>query len=516
MNHTSTNLNFTGLDALSGEPLIPPLTEAELFQAVSAERDVRVGVSGFDPQVSRDLHLKDEKDEGKLGLPGIYSKEHLSSARWGLLYPEGLDPQVLEALQPLVQHRCGEMYAIPTACLDDPARLEKILFPVKSSQQDDADAFRTAHMETSGDVDPNILPYYLLIVGSPATPGGISFNFQQRLGDVRPVGRLCFTKSDAHGNDVDDADAYHGYAQSVIEHEQGLGPARQRQAAFFPVAIDKDTQKAAQILAGGVADFIKTFPVTLPGGPSACYQVDTASAGATTRQALLDRLRSPAALLFTSSHGLSYPHDPTPGSNSFAIQQRRMGALVCSERQGKSGPVDPADCFSGDDVPTNLDLGGLVIFTFACHSAGVPQLERFASYYPRLPRVIAGHDFVSRLPQRLLAQGALACIGHVDKTWAYSFLHPQIGQDVKTINFLIGGILSGLRIGQAFESLTNKYLELNSRLYGNQNLFESYEDGKSDEADILHTWMASRDARAYLILGDPAVRLYPERLAAVS
>jgi hypothetical protein len=491
-------LTFTGLDALTGAPAIPPATVDELLAALDAERQAHIEDNALNLQANRDLNLRDALAEGKLGLPSIFHKyeDELAVVRWGLVYPEGLDLAVLEALSPLVKHRCGAMIPVPQDCLDNPKIWKDLCIEVPKQHLDDADGFRTAHKETAGDANPAVLPYYLLIVGSPAAPGGISFNFQQRLSDVRPVGRVYFEKPDQ----------YAAYARKVIEHEKGAGPVRQRRACFFPAVIDDATHSAATILAGGVKLFIENF------SPLAAFKVSTVDENQTTRQELLNQLASPVPFLLTTGHGLSYTFDPVDPQNSFARQQRWMGALVCHDRQGKSGPISLQDCLSGDDIASNLDLGGLVVFSFACHSAGAPQIERFASYYKRLPQRLAGQDFISRLPQRLLEQGALAYIGHIDKTWGHSYIDPQIGADVDTFNWVISGILSGLRVGQAFKSLPDKYLDLNSRLYGNKNLFEKYEDGKAGSKEILATWMTRQDARAYVILGDPAVKLYPDRL----
>jgi hypothetical protein len=187
---------------------------------------------------------------------------------------------------------------------------------------------------------------------------------------------------------------------------------------------------------------------------------------------------------------------------------------VCADWDGSPGPVSEEVCLSGAAIDDSFDLRGTAVFSFACYSAGAPQVERFAQFYKRLPEQVAPQDFVSQLPQRLLQRGVLAFIGHVDKTWGYSFYKAGIGADTKTFEDILGDILGGLKIGHAFERMPNKYLDLNSKLTLGMGMFTDFENGQIDQESLLSTWMARQDARAYLILGDPAACLYPERLAA--
>jgi hypothetical protein len=480
------DITFTGLNALTGEPVIPPLTPAELYAALKSERVAQLKKGKLKQAVSRDNNLKHARDKGKLGLRAGYDPNDPSDAGWGLLYPQGTDPLVLEALSGLVKHRNGQLIEAPLEYVDD------------------ADGFRIKMKETAGDVDPNILPYYMLIVGSPGDANGLTFAFQHRLNDVRPVGRVAF----------DGPDGYADYASKVIEHETGAAPVRPRRALLFSPATDASTQNSAQYLAGNVQTYLSNLKVKLPDKQKAGYTVQAIGGFAAERQVLLDQLKSPPALLFTTSHGLSYPL--TAGDEKeIARQKELMGALVCADWDGLAGPVSEQVCLAGAAIDDSFDLRGLVVFSFACYSAGAPKTERFAKFYKRLPEQIAPQDFVARLPQRLLQRGALAFIGHVDKTWGYSFYKAGIGADTKTFEDILGEILGGLTIGHAFERMPNKYLDLNSKLTNVEGLFKQLADEQIEQADLLSTWMARQDSRAYIILGDPAVCVHPERLQAV-
>ena len=63
------------------------------------------------------------------------------------------------------------------------------------------------HGISPGNLEPAIVPYYLLLVGPPTL---IPFDFQYLLGIEYTVGRL----------DFDQASAYGRYAQSVVDYEQ--------------------------------------------------------------------------------------------------------------------------------------------------------------------------------------------------------------------------------------------------------------------------------------------------------
>jgi hypothetical protein len=229
---------------------------------------------------------------------------------------------------------------------------------------------------------------------------------------------------------------------------------------------------------------------------------------AASRAALESALQDPPALLFAASHGLSFPYTPRQDAPAALRQRQAQGALVCAEWDRKTLPVPLEACLDGALIDARFDLRGLLVIAFACYGAGVPADSRFAAYAPDLPARLAGSDFTSRLPQRLLQRGALAFVGHVDKSWGYSYIEPGVGADIKPFSSLVHHLFAGVPVGQAFLlSMIEAYLDLHLRLTGEGGLFSKWDAGKGGKKAIVDAWLARADARAYIVLGDPAVRI---------
>ncbi len=467
---------FTGLNALTGQPEIS-LDEAALFNAIQNERAGRKARQK--KADNRALNLKHDRDEGKLGLIAGVDPLNLACAKWGLLYPQGLDPAIRQALEPLVQHRHGRDFEVPL------------------SQRDDPDAFRLSQGETRGSINPCKLPYYLLIAGPPDARG-LSFSFQQRLSDLRPVGRIDFPT----------AQEYADYAARLVESETGQAPPRPRRALLFSPTLDDATRQSSTYLAGELKKYLDATPVARPGGNPAQVSAAHLDGPAASRAALESALQDPPALLFAASHGLSFPYHPNQDAPAALRQRQAQGALVCNEWDRTTLPIPLEACLSGETIDARFDLRGLLVIAFDCYGAGVPADSRFAAYVPDLPTRLAGSDFTSRLPQRLLQRGALAFVGHVDKSWGYSYIEPGVGADIKPFSSLVHHLFAGLPVGQAFLlSMIEAYLDLHLRLTGEGGLFSKWDAGKGGKKAIVAAWLARADARAYIVLGDPAARL---------
>src|SRR6185295_10118892 len=76
------------------------------------------------------------------------------------------------------------------------------------------------HGISAGSVDPEIVPYYLLLIGPPDL---IPFDFQYLLGVEYAVGRLAF----------DTADEYERYARSVVAYESASAVPNAKQIAYW-------------------------------------------------------------------------------------------------------------------------------------------------------------------------------------------------------------------------------------------------------------------------------------------
>jgi len=172
--------------------------------------------------------------------------------------------------------------------------------------------------------------------------------------------------------------------------------------------------------------------------------------------------------------------------------------------------------FACNDVSGDAKLAGLIAFFFACYGGGTPQFDDFAHLKDgSKPDVVAPYPFVAALPKRLLGHpkgGALAVIAHVERAWTYSFLWERAGQQLAVFESAITELLNGRRVGSAMEYFGARYAELSS------DLTEELKDRKArrarpesetvaeDEA-LAGMWTANNDARSYVVLGDPAVRL---------
>jgi hypothetical protein len=209
------------------------------------------------------------------------------------------------------------------------------------------------------------------------------------------------------------------------------------------------------------------------------------------------------ALVFTAGHGMCFDEvNPKMVGN--------QGGIVCSDWPGWKVKGLDQHYFAARDVSDDARLHGIICFHLACYSAGTPRLDSFGYQEGRGPLKLAERPFVGRLPQRLLGHdqgGALAVIGHIDTTWAESFLWNEIGQPA-VYEAALRDIMAGLPVGMAMEHFSSRYAELSTTLSELQ--ISHRKSGKQpDDKDrlLVKLWTAHNDARGFVVLGDPAVRL---------
>jgi hypothetical protein len=343
--------------------------------------------------------------------------------------------------------------------------------------------------------DPDRVPYYLLLVADPRT---ISWSFQSQLDVEYAVGRLWFEK----GTGEPDLDAFRSYAATVVAAEKGE-IRLPRRVVFFGVenADDRTTRiSATRLIQPLVNELAKEhkewfFP---------CYLKERETRK-TDLAALLKQ--DPPALLFTASHGMGFPADDP-------WQLSDQGALLCRDWPGPvqwAGAKIPRDHYlRADDLDKDAKFTGLVTFHFACYGAGTPQFDDYAYLDNQEKRsAIAARPFVARLPQWLLGhpnRGALAVVGHVDRAWSCSFYGgPRLGSQLQAFQSTLDRLLEGSRLGFAMEYMNQLHASLAVDL--NQDL-ESIKYGAPYDPMVLSAaWTAQNDARSYLVLGDPAIRL---------
>ena len=457
-----------GIDAETGKPL--PLIQPRDLDHIDKDPNllrIRAGNAGA----------------AHLSITAEANADLLSSAGWGIVFAAGMDQAardaIKDALAPLINKRKNEAGPLFH------------LFEGASGYKDGQSADQWLVAQGSSDfnvVDPTQgVPYYLLLVGSPDQ---IPFDFQYELDIFFAVGRLYF----------ENPAEYAKYAANIVAFENGAA-TQAKSIAIFNTRNEGDV--ATAMLHDQVA-----VPMALgrgdvkPVGASMGYSLTPCLADNATKKGLLDLLTNGVngaapALLFTGSHGVSFPlKDPN--------QRFKQGALLTQDWAG--GPLAAGAFLVADEIPAKARLNGTIHFLFACYGAGCPKFDTYTYGPDNKPVQVAGQDLVARLPQKMLLAGAQAVIGHIDRAWAYSFQNsvgttmPQSFRDPLT------RILQGRRVGDAIDIFDQRWTALGNDL-STAMLKRMAVPGAGLDALVENRWVARDDARNYIVLGDPAVRL---------
>lgn len=458
---------FNGINGASGDYELPPMTPHQLAAIITGE------------EIDRGLlnELKQRRLAHWAVKEGVDAQD-LAQSGWGVIFAAKDEqvPAIREALSELLtlrQQQAGERYREYSAV--DGYR------PGESKND-----FLARHGAGPGPVDPDRVPYYLLIVGDPET---IPYRFQNQLDVQYAVGRICF----------DTLEEYACYARSVVEAETGK-VALPRRATFFGARTpgDRATELSADHMVRPLAQKLSADQPD--------WKVQSLIGEAATKgqlSSLLGGERTPA-LVYAACHGMGFP-------NGDRRQLPHQGALLCQDWPGPErhrGPIPENFYLSADDIASDAHLLGSMAFFFACYGAGTPRVDEFARRVPGGRAEIAPYAFVSRLPRRLLSHpkgGMLAVVGHVERAWSYSFLWERAGEQLAVFESTLRRLMEGARVGWAVEYFNDRYAEIASDL---SVLIEEKEFGAQvDELTLAALWTANNDARAYVIIGDPAVRL---------
>jgi hypothetical protein len=414
----------------------------------------------------------------------------LTQTGWTALFASDVDPAIREALTPLLEWRKSQV---------NDEKLFKVFegnAGVRPGQT--AGSWAAAKgVSLAAPVSPRRgVPYYLLMIGSPQR---IPFEFQAQFDLQWAVGRLHFDK-------IED---YAAYAQQVVDYEKGTTSPRKRRVALWMPRNAGDL--ATPLLAGAVgADFLGEG-VSPRLGQRQRFDVHSfIGEGQATKSRLTEIFRGtveggPPAIVFTGSHGAEWSiADP-------AIQRQRQGALVTQEWQ-RGQRLHPEHYFGAEDLPADTDVRGMIAFVFACFGGGCPEQDSyfFAADGSRIP--LTPVPLIASLPQALLARGALAVLAHIDRAFSYGFEDVMGTPQEQLLRTPLELLMRGHRAGMAADPLNLQWstlaAQLGLALGGNLP-----GQPQPQSALVANLFIARDDAKNYIVLGDPAVRLRTEDMA---
>lgn len=476
----------------AGEPEIelsepPDLGPAELGRRLVASWRAAAPTALADQaNLAREYEKSTEEEirlrEGRRELPASADPHDLAETGWGVIFSRDESPEVVLAMQPLLDRRreqAGGRFRELTHVPGETAR--RFLW--------------LRHGEAPGVLDPAILPYYLLIVGGPEA---IPFEFQYQLAINHAVGRVAF----------DDPSDYRRYVEAVLEAEDH-GTDLPRRAAIF--SVENEGDRTTSLL---TRHLVAPLAQRLPG--VADWEVEVWDGERSSKRDLQRLLGGDATpgLILVSCHGVK----AQPGGPA---QCERQGALLCSDWPGPGHRLSPEHALTGADLArAHPRLRGTIAVLFACYGAGTPFEDNFPHELPEgvvvgqppPPRPLARESFVARLPQALLSHGALAVLGHVDRGWttAFHWEYQEVSADaIRSLEDSLKQLLAGHRIGHALRPLARRYTAIASALA--DDIEQVRRGSKVDEEVVAFEWTAHNDARNLVLLGDPAVYLLGRR-----
>ena len=415
-----------------------------------------------------------------MGVHEGVDPRNLEDSGWGVIFAHDAEPAIAEALQPLLQLRQRQTGSKFRMYGQDAGFRVGV---------DNKSNFLARNGAGPGPANPDRVPYYLMIVGSPEK---IPYRFQGDLDIQYAVGRIHF----------ETPHEYAAYAQSVVKAEAGR-PSSGRLAIFGVThPDDRHTQLAAELL---------TNPLMQSLADSYPQWMQQKLLGTIATKAVLTELLHstvPPNMLFCVCHGIAFPSgDPR--------QEAHQGALLCADWPGPaqwSGPIPPDFYFSANDLTDDMNLAGMIAFLWTSYGGGTPKFGPFAKQDKPGGAVtsrteIASRPFLAQLPVKMLGRprGALAVVGLVDSAWGYSFDWGKAGAQTTVFESILKRLLDGHPIGSAVEYFNERYAELSTVL---SDELEGIEFGKQfDPYALTGMWTANNDTRNYAIIGDPAVRL---------
>ena len=467
-----------GIDFNTGEYAFKPRSIDDLAKQVLAH-----------PGADRFGDMHGDKPRS-FALPFDMDPNKLNESGWGVIFHPDTPQKVRDALEPLIALRrtqAGECF--------------KALDYKKGEQARD---WYARHGISPGNLDPTIVPYYLLLVGPPEL---IPFEFQYLLGVDYAIGRLSF----------DTPEGYERYARSTVAYESAKPVPNGKEIAYWGTRHlgDAATELSASMLVDPLANGIAGATGALKQAVSTQvgYDRKLRLGDDATKDSLLETLhaKKPPAMLFTASHGMAL-------RSGQATQAATQGALLCQDWPG-FGSVRKEHFLAATDIDDDANVNGVVALLFACFGAGTPDADQFLMDLSQAGQAppLAPKPFIAALPQRLLAHpngSALAVIGHIDRAWGFSIQAPKVSSpQIGTFRNSIGSILSGGPVGHAicgqfgakFSALSVLLLSATSPTAANAT--------RLSDRELVTRWLERNDAQNYVLLGDPAVRIRNDALA---
>ena len=499
MSNTPDELDYdnasNGLNASTGDYFFEPQTIEEIAARARDDYDQYLSQKPDSKPVKAHLerdhvdelrHLEENKVE-HLGPVPWAKPEHLHETGWGVIFPAGDDRKIKDirdALSELLDHRREQ------AGKNEPKYYREFIGNDGYRPGDTKIDFLQRYNASFSAADPENVPYYLLIVGDPET---IPFSFQYQLDVQYAVGRIYF----------ETLEEYAQYARSVVMSEKSQIKLPRRLTLFGPKNTDDGATKNSATL---LIDPLSSEMPKLLSSQKPRWEVQTFLEQTASKEQLLRLMGGDEtpALLFTASHGAGFVNGD---SRQFAHQ----GALVCQDWPGPKEwgrkPIRQEFYLAADDITDDARPLGMVAFHFACFGAGTPQQDDFSH---TTSKPIAPHAFLARLPQRLLGHpkgGALAVVGHVERAWDYSFKFSKDKKQTETFKSTLYQLMTNYPIGAAMELINERYAEISSWITNYQHQIK--QGLTPDNYQLASMWMNNNDARSYVIIGDPAVRVVP-------
>lgn len=475
--HADIELIANGIDADTGCPL-PAISREAVIAA--AERNL---VDNIDQAKKKAPPLTSMPGVLPKAVVGDFDPDDLSSVGWGIVFPADKDITAIRlALAPLIDRRkyeAGDRFFIFDGSLG-----------VQQGETAAAWLSRQGRGPSLEAVDPdNMVPFYLLIV---ATPAEVSMEFQYLLDMFWAVGRIHF----------EGVEEYARYAKSVASSEAGKSSATQTAAIFatehpFDAATALFTRDVAKPFAFGTED--KPNLVS-----NLKFQVDPILGKDATKDAFAELLRgnrprgTPSVLL-SGTHGMAFSQTDVRLADT-------NGALICQDWQGY-GQISHDHWFSAADVPADAQLGGMIYVLFACYGGGWSEFDTFRDNPDGTARKIAPGPGLAKLPLSLLSHpngGALAVLAHIDRAWSYSFRTAANNPQNAGLRDVLRRLLKGQRVGLATDQFNLRWAATAVQL---SDALRDPTATTLRTAEVARLWVQRDDARNYVVLGDPAVRV---------